>query len=159
LYSSNFPSLSLVSCLQKHFSTHQDVSLLYLVRFFRVNDVKMILMMLVMIAVMAPLGGDVSYSSRSFVTMCPQYQNSFSSPNDLVEARKIEQKPSPQCLLQSKQCNMLELIFGHCRILWCRTTFYLCGDKHRNSRDKHKCFDAESVMYYLFTTWWFLNIQ
>jgi hypothetical protein len=104
----------------------------------------MILMMLVMMAVMAPSGGDVSYSSRSFVTMCLQYQESFSSPNDLVETRKIEQKPSPLCLLQSKQCNMVEFTFGHCRILWCRTASFLCGDKHRNSSDKHKCFDSDN---------------
>jgi hypothetical protein len=38
----------------------------------------MILMMVVMMAVMAPLGGDVPYSSRSFVTMCLHYQKSFS---------------------------------------------------------------------------------
>jgi hypothetical protein len=63
----------------------------------------MILMMVVMMAVMAPLGGDVPYSSRSFVTMCLHYQKSFPSLNDLVEARKIEQKPSPLSLLQSKQ--------------------------------------------------------
>jgi hypothetical protein len=61
----------------------------------------MVLMTVVM-ALMAPLGGDVSYSSRSFVTMCLHYQKSFSSSNDLVETKKIEQKPSPLCLLQSK---------------------------------------------------------
>jgi hypothetical protein len=75
----------------------------YLVRFFLFNDVNMILMMVVMMAVIAPLADDVSYSSRRFVTMCLHYQKSFSSPNDLVETRKIEQKQSPPCLLQSKQ--------------------------------------------------------
>jgi len=103
----------------------------------------MIVMMLVMMAVMAPLGGDVSSSSRSFVTMCLHYQKRFSSPNDLVETRKIEQNPSPLRLLQSKQWNMLKFIFGHCRILWCRATLNLCGDKHRNSSDKHKCLNAD----------------
>jgi len=107
----------------------------------------MILMMLVMMAVMAPLGGDVSYSSRSFVTMCLHYQKSFSSPNDLVETRKIEQKPLPLCLLQSKQWNMLEFIFWHCRISWCRATLNLCREKHRNSSEKRKCFDADK--YYI----------
>jgi len=104
----------------------------------------MIVMMLVMMAVMAPSGGDVSSSSRSFVTMCLHYQKSFSSPNDLVETRKIEQKPTPLCLLQSKQWNMLEFILRHCRILWCRATLNLCGEKHWNSNEKHKCFDADN---------------
>jgi hypothetical protein len=59
--------------------------------------------MMVMMAMMAPLEGDVSDSSRSFVTMCLHYQKSFSSSNDLVETKKIEQKPLPLSLLQSKQ--------------------------------------------------------
>jgi len=38
---------------------------------------------------------------------------------------------------------MPEFIFWHCRILWCRDTLNLCGDKHRNSSEKNKCFDAD----------------